>query len=79
MTADDSPAAREKRRSAYGVGIQIVGLPLFVLTWAYAIIHGGWLGILFGWFPAALIGLVGGMLWPLVVLAVMVLAIVLGV
>jgi len=64
------------RRGAYGVGIQIIGLPLFLLVWAFAIIEYGWLGVLLGWFPAAFIGLVGGMLWPVVVLGGVVVAIV---
>ena len=63
----------------YGTGVAIVGCLVggvtFLGCWAYAIATYGWfLGLAFGWIPAAIIayivGSIAGLLWPLVLLAV---------
>jgi hypothetical protein len=54
----------------YAKGAYIVGGIVFVLAWIYAIItYGFFLGLGLGWIPAAFIGFIAGILWPLVVLA----------
>lgn len=55
----------------YFDGVKIVGGIAFVIAWIYAIAtYGFFLGVGLGWVPALIIGLVVGMLWPLVVLAI---------
>ena len=55
----------------YMIGIWIVGVISFILIWLYALITWGLLfGLMFGWIPALIGGIVLGFLWPLVVIAV---------
>lgn len=47
----------------------VVGGIVFVVAWVYAIAtYGLFLGIGLGWIPAAFIGAIAGLLWPVVVL-----------
>lgn len=50
----------------YQTGVFIVAALAFLPAWGYAIAQFGWfLGIAFGWIPAALFAGVMGLLWPL--------------
>ena len=58
----------------YRGGVKVVGWPVFVLAWLYAVTqYGFFLGVGLGWIPAAVIGLVVGALWPVLLIAVPVL------
>ena len=58
----------------YRVGAAIIGGVAFLGSWGYAVARYGWfLGLGLGWLPAAVIGAVVGLLWPLVALAALVL------
>ena len=51
-------------------GIKVVGWPVFVIAWAYAVVqYGFFLGVGLGWIPAAVVALVVGALWPLLLIA----------
>jgi len=69
--------------NSYAVGAGIVGVLVGIVTffgcWIYAIDTYGWfLGLAFGWIPSAIIafivGALAGALWPLLLIAVLVLA-----
>ena len=50
----------------YGLGAVITGGLTFVIVWLYAM--GAWgvlIGLMFGWIPAVIAGIVAGALWPL--------------
>lgn len=50
---------------------RVVGGVSFVAAWIYSVLRYGWfLGIGLGWLPALCIGAVAGLLWPLLVVAV---------
>ncbi len=52
----------------YSTIAYIVGLIVFAIIWLVAITEWGFLfGIMFGWIPALIAGVVGGLIWPLVV------------
>lgn len=54
----------------YEKGAYIVGGIAFVIAWIYAIAsYGFFLGVGLGWLPAAVIGFIAGVLWPLVLFA----------
>jgi hypothetical protein len=54
----------------YTTGVVIVGGITFVLAWIYCMATYGFLfGFGLGWLPAAILGVIVGFLWPLVVLA----------
>ena len=54
----------------YGCISAAVGAITFFVAWAYAIARFGWfLGLGLGWFPAGVIALLMAVLWPLLVLA----------
>lgn len=56
--------------NAYALGGFLTGGVVFLGCWIYAIATWGWfLGIAFGWIPAAIIGVIAGFLWPLLWLA----------
>ena len=55
----------------YVVGAWTTGIIVFIGVWIYAIASWGFLiGIALGWFPAAIAGVIAGLLWPLIVLGV---------
>lgn len=57
--------------SKYMVGVWIVGVLSFLAIWIYALASWGFLiGLMIGWIPALIGGVILGFLWPLVVLAV---------
>jgi hypothetical protein len=57
--------------SDYENGFWIVGVIAFLASWIYAVAqYGFFLGVGLGWLPAAAIGFIAGLLWPLVVLVV---------
>jgi hypothetical protein len=50
----------------YGCGALVVGVPAFLAAWIYAVGTYGWfLGGGLGWIPAFFIGVIVGLLWPL--------------
>lgn len=56
---------------AYIVAATITGTVVFVIAWIYAIAEYGFLlGVGLGWLPAGIIGVVAGIAWPLIALAV---------
>ena len=64
--------ASSEERGLYFLGAFVVGGITFVIAWIYAIVtYGFFLGVGLGWIPAAIIGVVVGLLWPLVVLAIL--------
>ena len=55
----------------YKVGACITGVIVFFLVWIIALFEWGFLvGLSIGWFPAAIAGVVGGLLWPILALLV---------
>lgn len=49
----------------------ITGVVVFVIVWIYAISEWGFLlGIIFGWIPALLSAIIGGLLWPIIAIAI---------
>jgi hypothetical protein len=57
----------------YTIGAWIVGVISFVGIWIYALATWGLLfGLMFGWIPALIGGAIIGFLWPLAVLAIIV-------
>ncbi len=51
----------------YFRGAWIVGIPVFLVGWGYAVAHYGFfLGAGLGWIPAAFLGAIAGFLWPLI-------------
>lgn len=53
------------------IGRWITGIIVFIGVWISAIaIWGFLLGVGFGWIPAAIAGLIAGLLWPLIALIV---------
>jgi hypothetical protein len=57
--------------STYMVGVWITGVLSFVIIWIYALASWGLLiGLMVGWIPALIGGVILGYLWPLVALAV---------
>ena len=57
--------------NGYMVGVWIVGVISFIAIWLYSLASWGLLiGLMIGWIPALIGGVILGFLWPLVVLAV---------
>jgi len=55
----------------YGAGAKITFWPVFLGTWIYCIAtYGFLLGVGLGWLPAAIVGVIAGLLWPLIALAI---------
>ncbi len=53
------------------IGVWITGVLSFVVIWIYALASWGLLiGLMVGWIPALIGGVILGFLWPLVLLAV---------
>ncbi len=58
----------------YMVGAWIVGVLSFIAIWLYSLAEWGFLlGLTIGWVPALIGGTILGFLWPLVVLALIIL------
>jgi len=56
----------------YDIGLYATAAITFIGCWIYAVVSYGWfLGLGLGWFPAAVIGIIAGLLWPLIALAVL--------
>ena len=67
-------------RDTYSVGAVITGFLAFAAVWLYAISQWGLLfGLIFGWIPALIAGVVMGFLWPIVAVSVIIIAVYLGV
>ena len=57
--------------NGYKIGAWITGVIVFFLVWIIALFEWGFLvGLAIGWFPAAIAGVVGGLLWPILALLV---------
>jgi hypothetical protein len=55
----------------YTIGAWITGIISFLAIWIYAFASWGLLlGLMFGWIPALIGGVILGFLWPLVVVVV---------
>lgn len=56
----------------YFGGAFIAGILVFIGVWIYAISEWGFLlGLIFGWIPAIIAGIIGGFLWPLIALIIL--------
>ena len=56
----------------YFGGVIIAGIIVFIGVWIYAISEWGFLlGLIFGWIPAIIAGVIGGFLWPLIALIIL--------
>lgn len=59
----------------YGVGFAVTAAVVFVGAWIYCIAEYGFLlGVGLGWLPAAIVAVIAGALWPLLLLAVLLIA-----
>lgn len=66
-----SPLPKDESSDWYPVGAFITGVLIFVSIWIYAISEWGLLlGLMFGWIPATIGGVVGGFLWPIIALII---------
>ena len=64
----------------YEWGARITGMIAFIGFWIYAIAsYGIFLGGGLGWIPAAFLGVAAGLLWPLIVAALTILAILIAI
>lgn len=55
-------------------GFVITGLITFIGVWIYAISEWGFLlGVSLGWVPAVIVALVGGYLWPIFLITILIL------
>ena len=55
----------------YTTGALITGIIVFLVVWIYAISEWGFLvGVALGWLPAAIVGSIAGLLWPVVALII---------
>jgi len=62
----------------YFIWAKITFFPIFIGVWIYAIISWGFLiGLTIGWLPALIAGVIGGLIWPIFAIA-LILAILLG-
>ena len=59
----------------YGIGFGITTFIVFIGTWIYCIFAYGFLfGVGLGWLPSAIVAVIAGALWPLLALAIAVIA-----
>ncbi len=57
--------------NGYMVGVWIVGVLSFIAIWLYSLASWGLLiGLMIGWIPALIGGMILGFLWPLVIIGV---------
>jgi len=61
-------------RDWYDAGTWITAAATFVGVWGFCILTYGFSGFALGWMPAAVLAVIFGMFWPLVVLLLMVAA-----
>jgi hypothetical protein len=55
----------------YQTGAIITGIIAFIAGWIYAVMSYGWfLGLGLGWIPALVVGVIAGLLWPLIAIAI---------
>ena len=60
--------------TTYEKGFWITFVISFTVSWLYAIAtYGFFLGVGLGWLPSAVIAFVAGLLWPLIVIAIVLL------
>ena len=60
----------------YYFGAIISGILIFAGTWIYAMGEWGFLwGIIFGWIPALIAGVVGGFIWPILAIIILICAV----
>jgi len=52
----------------YMIGVWIVGVVSGIVIWGISLFSWGLLGIVFGWIPAVIGGVILGFLWPLTIL-----------
>ena len=58
----------------YQIPAVIVGIITFIICWLYCIEEYGFLiGGSIGWFPSAIAGFIVGALWPIIIVAVIIL------
>ncbi len=58
---------------AYGIGVTITAIIVFIGSWIYCIATYGYLfGVGLGWLPSLIVAAIAGALWPLLVIAVVV-------
>ena len=59
----------------YGVGFAITAFITFIGCWIYCIATYGFLfGVGLGWLPSLIVAVIAGALWPLIVLAIAIIA-----
>jgi hypothetical protein len=57
----------------YDVGFFLVAVPVFVAVWVMAVdSYGFLLGLGLGWFPAAVVAVLSGTIWPILLLSLVV-------
>lgn len=62
-------------RGWYGTGFAITAIITFIGSWIYCIAKYGFLlGVGFGWLPSIIVAVIAGFLWPLIALAIVVIA-----
>jgi len=63
----------QKNENTYITGVWIAGIICFLATWIYACSTWGFLiGLMFGWIPALIAGIIGGFLWPILMLLIII-------
>lgn len=60
-----------KALKVYRVGFWIFGIISFFAIWIGTLFSWGFLGIVFGWLPGLIGGIVLGVLWPIIVLGIL--------
>ena len=59
----------------YTLGRTITGIIVFLGSWIYCIISYGFLlGVGLGWLPSIIVAVIAGFLWPLLLIAIAILA-----
>jgi hypothetical protein len=74
--ADDLPTSswHDIAHLTYVIGALITGFIVFIASWIYCIATYGFLfGVGLGWLPSLIVAYIAGLLWPLLVIAVLLL------
>jgi hypothetical protein len=59
--------------NAYGIGFAITAVITFIVSWIYCIAtYGFLLGVGLGWLPSLIVAVIAGVLWPLILLAIII-------